>query len=254
MVYLDDVGVDRWDEERIFLKGWVRGIVPGDEICVVFLYPGSSVHHSIPSMVSEVQYLYFKGSSGDYDLAKNGRYIPRGIDGVYAVRIIDVSGRCENWLRERDLTSFLFVYEPVPVLPDIFQYQVIFDLEDPLLGDYKYLLEEQYEKHAGVAAWYVERGVRDCFTRLQAVGGTGDHAWKTGWLCQAVEYGPSPCAPLPYWLCPWPSPETIYFRGECSCSEFRNTLQPLGIPCWHLIAARKFWGDKPWYCPYVQCP
>jgi len=254
MVYLDGVGVDHWDEERIFLKGSVRGIVPGDEICVVFMYPASSIHHNILSTISEVQYIYFKGTSGDYDLADRGRYIPRGIDGMYAVRIVDVSGTCENWSGERGITPFLFVYEPVPVPPVIFQYEVIFDFEDPRLGDYKALLEAEYAKYEAADQWLVTPVEPDCFSQLEPIigGKSGDR--ETGWLCQAVEYGPSPCAPLPYWLCPWPSPETIYMRGECSCDLFQEELQPLGIPCAHLIAAMNWYAGKPVYCPYVQCP
>jgi len=212
-----------------------------------------------------ITFLIKKWDGEEYVLVKTGGCPHRTslyylqVGGMYEVVPLLAADLSDSWERP-DAVRFtactewiVFVYRRIRVEP-LFQYQVIFDLEDPLLGRYRHLLEEQYEKHAGVAAWYVERGVRDCFTRLQAVGGIGDYAWETGWFCQAVEYGPSPCAPLPYWLCPWPSPETIYFRGECSCSEFRNTLQPLGIPCWHLIAARKFWGDEPWYCPYVQCP
>ena len=254
MVYLDGIGVDRWEEERIYLKGWVRGIVPGDEICVVFLYPGSSTHHNIPSTVSEVQYIYFKGSSGDYDLAANRRHIPRGIDGNYAVRIIDVLGTCENWLRERDLAVFLFVYEPPPVLPDIFQYQVIFEIEDPIIEDYRHLLEDEYEKYWAAGWREVTHEDPDCFPRVALHGGGIDETPHSVWLCQAIEYGPSPCAPVPWWLCPWPSPETIYMRGECDCDHFKDTLQPLGIPCAHLIAALAWYAGKPAYCPYIKCP
>jgi len=194
------------------------------------------------------------GSVGEYSTL---HYLEEG-SSYKAVPIL-AADLSDSWERPDDIEfvacteTVVFVYRRIVIGPR-FQYQVIFDLEDPDLGDNRHLLEAEYTKHAGVAAWYVERGVRDCFTRLQAYGGTGDGNWETGWLCQAVEYGPSPCAPLPYWLCPWPSPETIYFRGECSCSHFREVLQPLGIPCYHLIAARKFWGDEPWYCPYVKCP
>jgi len=135
----------------------------------------------------------------------------------------------------------------------LFQYQVIFDLEDPDLGRYKYLLEAEYAKYEAADQWLVTHVDPDCFNQLEPIvdGESGDR--EIGWLCQAVEYGPSPCAPLPWWLCPWPSPVTIYLRGGCSCSNFREVLQPLGIPCCHLIAALKWYAGKPAYCPYVQC-
>ena len=254
MVYLDGVGIDYRDGDKIYLKGSVSGIVTSDEICVVFLYPGSSTHHNIPSTVSERQYIYFKDASGDYDLAANGRYIPFVNEGNYAVRIIDVSGTCENWIRERGIMVFLILEEVVPELPDIFQYQVIFDLANPLLGDNKYLLEAEYAKFEAAGWREVTHEDPDCFPLVALHGGDVPETPQAVWLCQAIEYGKSPCDPLPYWLCPWPSPETIYFRGECSCDHFQEVLQPLGIPCCHLIAALKWYAGKPAYCPYVQCP
>jgi len=254
MVYLDGVHVDYRDEEKYFLRGVVRGIVSGDEICVVFLYPRYSTHYNIPSTVSEVQYIYFKGTSGDYDLAANGRYIPIGEDGVYAVRIIDVSGTCENWSGVRDNVSILLVLADVPELPTLFQYEIMFDLEDPRLGDNKSLLEAEYAKFEAAGWKEITHEDPDCFPVIALHGGGIDETPRECWLCQAVEYGKSPCHPLPFWLCPWSSPETIYFRGDCTCSNFRDTLQPLGIPCMHLIAALKWYAGKPAYCPYVECP
>lgn len=254
MVYLDGVGIDYRDGDKVHLKGSVRGIVASDEICVVFLYPGDSTHHNIPSTVSEVQYIYFKGSAGDYDLAAWGRYIPFEDEGNYTVRIIDVSGNCENWSGERDIKVILIIEEEVPELPDIFQYQVIFDLANPLLGDNLWRLEAEYVKFEAAGGWKITHEDPDCFPLIQGLHGGVDETPQSGWLCQAIEYGKSPCAPLPYWLCPYPTPETVYFRGECSCAEFKDTLQPLGIPCWHLIAALKWYDGKPAWCPYVQCP
>jgi len=142
----------------------------------------------------------------------------------------------------------------VAVVPAIFQYEVIFDLTHPALVDTRALLEAEYAKYYKATAWNITPADPDCFDRLQALGGGLDQTWETGWLCQAIEYGESPCAPLPYWLCPLPTPETIYFRGECTCSNFKDNLQHLGIPCMHLIAARIYYGNNPPYCPYIPCP
>jgi len=136
----------------------------------------------------------------------------------------------------------------------LFQYEVIFDLGHPALADTRALLEAEYAKYYKATAWNITPADPDCFDRLQALGGGLDQTWETGWLCQAIEYGESPCAPLPYWLCPLPTPETIYMRGECTCSNFRDNLQHLGIPCMHLIAARIYYGNEPPWCPYIPCP
>lgn len=105
-VYLDGVGIDYWVGNKAYLKGHIRNIVTSDEICVVFMYPGLSTHQAILSTKSTTQYIYLKDTSGDYDLAANERYIPFDNDGTYAVRIIDVSGNCEDWSGERDLIGF----------------------------------------------------------------------------------------------------------------------------------------------------
>lgn len=103
---LDGVGIDYWVGNKAYLKGHIRNIVTSDEICVVFMYPGLSTHQAILSTKSSTQYIYLKDTSGDYDLAANERYIPFDNDGTYAVRIIDVSGNCEDWSGERDITGF----------------------------------------------------------------------------------------------------------------------------------------------------
>ena len=253
MVSLDDVEVDYWDGDKMHLKGSVCGMVPGDEICVVFIYPGVSTHHNIPSTVSELQYMYFKGASGDYDLAANGRYIPYVNDGNYAVRIIDVSGTCENWTGERDLTTFLIVKEEEPVRPDLFQYQLIFEQWRFDDAHRRTLLDAEYRKYWGVGGWLIAPSDPDCFDAIRPDPPAGDGISRTGWLCQAIEYGESGCWPLPWWACPGETPRTIYFRGECSCDHFRETLQPLGVPCYHLIKAKNWYGSTVPYCPYIQC-
>jgi hypothetical protein len=103
-IHLDGVGIKYWDKNKAFLRGWIRDIVPSDEICVVFMFPGSSIHHAIPSTKSSIRYIYLKNMSGNYDLAANERYIPFEHPGNYGIRIIDVSGNCEHWSKERDLT------------------------------------------------------------------------------------------------------------------------------------------------------
>lgn len=117
-LYLDEIGLDHWEGNKAFLKGAIRGIQESDEICVVFMYPGHSDHNAILSTTSSIQYIYFNGSSGDYDLAAASRYIPYVNQGTYAVRIIDVSGNCENWSRERDITGFTLIAEMtlIPVI------------------------------------------------------------------------------------------------------------------------------------------
>jgi len=112
MVYLDGVGIDRRDGDKIYLAGSVKGIIPSDEICVVFMYPGSSVHQPILSTKSTIQYIYIKNQSGDYNFATNERYIPYENDGWYAVRIIDVVLNCENWTGQRDIALFVVSAPP----------------------------------------------------------------------------------------------------------------------------------------------
>lgn len=112
---LDGVGLDYWEGNKAFLKGCIRNIVTSDEICVVFIYPGLSTHQAIPSTESTIQYIYLKDTSGDYDLAANSRYIPFENAGYYTVRIIDVSGNCENWSGERDFTVFALTAEMIHV-------------------------------------------------------------------------------------------------------------------------------------------
>ena len=254
MVSLENVAIDFWDGDEIHLKGSVSGIVTSDEICVVWIAPGISTHHNIPSTVSEVQYMYFKGSSGDYDLATNGRYIPYVKDGCYAVRIVDVSGTCENYADERDIKILTIHKEEVPELPDIFQYQLIFEQADLDDAYRRGLLDDEYAKYSAIGGWLISQSDPDCFDVIRPDAPAGDGISREGWLCQAVEFGPSGCWPLPWWACPHETEKTIYFRGECSCDHFQEVLQPLGIPCYHLIRAKKWYGSTVPYCPYIQCP
>jgi len=142
----------------------------------------------------------------------------------------------------------------VSVVRSQFQYELIFDVTDSRLGHNKSLLEAEYAKFEAAGWREVTHEDPDCFPLVALHGGGVDETPHDVWLCQAVEYGKSPCAPLPYWLCPWPSAEKTYFRGECDCDDFRERLQPLGIPCCHLIAALKWYAGTPAYCQYVECP
>jgi hypothetical protein len=135
-----------------------------------------------------------------------------------------------------------------------FQYQIIFNLDHPKVSSNRALLEVEYAKLEGATSIEVTQEDPDCFPRVVLGGGDCDGISHVCWLCQAIEYGRSPCWPLPWYLCPYPSPETIYMRGECDCDYFRNTLRPLGIPCSHLVAAFRWYSGEPAWCGYIQCP
>jgi len=240
-----DVAVSRRYGERLYLSGTIEGIVEDDEICVYFSRPGDDGIRNLTS--DTLDYLYFKGASGSYDLGANNRYIEFERAGYHWLQIWDVVGNCETPLVKR--AEWLMNIE----LPR-FQYQVIFDLADPDLGDNLYLLQAEYAKYAAAGSWFVSHDKPDCFTQIQPINTPEDDTPQSGWLSLGVEFGVSPCAPIPYYLCPFPTPQTQYWRGECSCDHFRNTLQPLGIPCSHLIAAMNWYLGEPAWSKYIQCP
>ena len=240
-----NVAVSRRYGNRLYLSGFLDEIVSSDEICVYYRRPGDTGIRNLKSDTSD--YLYFKGTSGNYDLGADGRYIEFERSGYHWLKAWDVSGNCESLLLER--ASWLMNI----TLPR-FQYQVIFNLDDPDLIGNLWRLEAEYSKFDAAGSWFVNHEDPDCFTHVQPINTPHDDTRQTVWLNLAVEYGESPCAPIPYYLCPFPTPQTQYWRGECSCAEFRTTLQPLGIPCSHLIAAMKWYAGKPAYSPYVVCP
>lgn len=254
MVTLDGVGVDRYSKDKVFLCGVIRDIIETDELCVTFMYPGLGVHENISSTTSELQYMYFKGSSGDYDLAANGRYIPYLKDNRHTIHVNDVIGDCEHISTRRAFCELWVTMPELPELPDIFQYQLIFNQAEFDDAYRRRLLDDEYAKYSVVGGWLISPSDPDCFDVIRPDAPAGDGISREGWLCQAVEFGPSGCWPLPWWACPHETEKTIYFRGECSCDHFKDTLQPLGIPCYHLIKAKKWYGSTVPYCPYIKCP
>lgn len=240
-----NVAVSRRYGNRLYLSGSIDDIVSSDEICIYYVRPGDEGIRNLKSDTSD--YLYFNGTSGSYDLGVNNRYIEFERAGYHWLKAWDVSGSCEAPISER--ASWLMDI----VLPR-FQYQVIFDLGDPDLGDNLWRLEAEYAKFEAAGSWFVHHEDPDCFPTIQPINTPEDDTRRTGWLSLAVEFGTSPCHPLPYYLCPFPTPQTQYWRGECNCDEFLTTLQPLGIPCSHLIAALKWYSGKTPYCKYIECP
>lgn len=240
-----DVAVSRRYGGRLYLSGTIENIIESDEICVYYKRQSDEGIRNLKSDTSE--YLYFSGASGSYDLGVNNRYIEFDRSGLYWLKIFDVDGNCETPVLER--ASWLMDI----VLPK-FQYQLIFDLEDTDLGDNLWRLEAEYAKYEAVGWWEITHEDPDCFTSIAGHGDGVDETPQSGWLSLGVEFGASPCAPIPYYLCPLPTPQTQYWRGECSCDEFRNTLQPLGIPCSHLIAAMNYYAGDPAWSRYVECP
>lgn len=240
-----DVAISRRYGERLYLSGTIDEISESDEICVYFSRPGDTGIRNLKSDTSD--YLYFKGASGSYDLGANNRYIEFERAGYHWLQIWDVVGNCETPILKR--AEWLMNI----VLPR-YQYQLIFDLEDDDLGDNLYLLEAEYAKYEAAGSWFINHDDPDCFERIQPINTPEDDTPQSGWLSLGVEFGESPCAPIPYYLCPLPTPQTQYWRGECSCDLFKNTLQPLGIPCSHLIAAMKWYSGEPAWSKYIQCP
>jgi hypothetical protein len=244
-VVFSAVHVSRRYGERLYLSGSIENIAEADEICVYFSRPGDTGIRNLKSDTSD--YLYFKGASGSYDLGANNRYTEFERAGYHWLQIWDVVGNCETPILKR--AEWLMNI----VLPR-YQYQLIFDLEDDDLGDNLYLLEAEYAKYEAAGSWFINHDDPDCFERIQPINTPEDDTPQSGWLSLGVEFGESPCAPIPYYLCPLTTPRTQYWRGECSCDLFKSTLQPLGIPCSHLIAAMNWYSGEPAWSKYIQCP
>ena len=240
-----NIAVSRRCGSRLYLSGTIEDITESDEICVYYKRPGDTGVRNLKSDTSD--YLYFKGASGSYDLGANNHYLEFVRSGYHWLEIWNVSGNCETPILQR--VAWL-----INLSAPRFQYQVIFDLDDPDLGDNRYLLEAEYATFEAAGGWRITHEDPDCFPLLVGHGGGVDETPQSGWLSLGVEFGESPCAPIPYYLCQLPTPQTQYWRGECSCDLFKGTLQPLGIPCWHLIAAKAWYsGETPW-SDYVKCP
>ena len=229
---------------KFYLQGEIRNIVEADEICLMYSRPLSADLLNLPSSI--VGYTYLKGTAGTYSLESGAKYIEFSASGYYIFELWRVSGTCET-RTEKVAEYFLNLEAPK------YQYQLYFDLDAAEISLYRHLLQAEYDKYEAAKPWTVVPEKPDCFSQIEPSALYPGGTFGSGWLCQAVEYGKSPCAPLPYWLCSVSSPETIYMRGECSCSDFLTNLQPLGIPCMHLIAAMAHYGNSPPYCPYIQC-
>jgi len=229
---------------KFYLKGQILNIKETDELCLMYSRPGSADLLNLPSQI--VPYTYLKGTSGTYDLESGEKFMEFSASGYYIFELWRVSGSCET-RTEKVAESFLNLEAPK------YQYQLYFDLGAPEIASHRHLLQAEYDKFNEAMPWTVEPEGKDCFRRLDPSALYPGGTFATGWLCQAGEFIASGCSPLPWWVCPDQTEWDIYMRGECSCSDFVENLQPLGIPCMHLIAAKAYYGDNPPYCPYKPC-
>jgi len=240
-----NIAVSRRYGSRLYLSGTIEDITESDDICVYYKRPGDTGVRNLKSDTSD--YLHFSGASGSYDLGANNHYLEFERSGYHWLEIWNISGDCETPVLQR--IAWL-----IDLSAPRFQYQVIFDLEDPDLGDKRYLLEAEYATFEAAGGWEITHEDPDCFPLIAGHGGGVDETPRAGWLSLGVEFGESGCWPLPWQMCPDLTPQTQYWRGECNCDHFLNTLQPLGIPCWHLIAAMKWYSGKPAWSEYSKCP
>ncbi len=241
---LSEISTIRRHGSKFYLQGEISNIKETDELCLMYSRPGSADLLNLRSQI--VDYTYLKGTSGTYRLESGEKYIEFSASGYYIFELWRVSGDCET-RTEKVADSFLNLEAPK------YQYQLYFDVDAPEIAGSRHLLQAEYDKYNDAKPWTVVAEGNDCFSRivpsaLYSGGGVFD-----AWLCQAGEFLASGCSPLPWWVCPSLTDWDIYMRGECSCSDFRENLQPLGIPCFHLIAAKAYYGDDPPYCPYKPC-
>jgi hypothetical protein len=229
---------------KFYLQGEILNIKKSDEICLMYSRPGSAALLNLPGEILPQTYL--AGTSGTYNLESGGKYLEFSASGYYIFELWRVSGSCET-RTEKVAEYFLKLEAPT------YQYQLYFDLDAPEIASNRHLLQAEYDKFNAAKPWTIVTEGVDCFERLQPSTLYAGGSFETGWLCQAGEFLASGCSPLPWWMCPSLTDWDIYMRGECSCSDFKENLQPLGIPCMHLIAAREHYGSEPPYCPYVQC-
>lgn len=229
---------------KFYLQGEIQNIVADDEICLMYSRPGSADLLNLPGMV--LDYTYLHGTAGTFGLQVGGKFIDFSASGYYIFELWRVSGTCGT-RTEKVAEYFLKLEAPK------YQYQLYFDLDAPEIASNRHLLQGEYDKYNAAKPWTVVPEGEDCFSRIEPSAMYPGGSVGTGWLCQAGEFLSSGCSPLPWWMCPSWTDWDIYMRGECSCSDFRDILQPLGIPCMHLIAAKEYYGDNPPYCPYKVC-
>ncbi len=241
---LSGIGTIRRHGSKFYLQGEIRNIKETDEICLMYSRPGSAALLNLPGDLLPQTYL--TGTSGTYNLESGGKYFEFSASGYYIFELWRVAASCET-RTEKVAEYFLRLEAPT------YQYQLYFDLDAPEIADSRHLLQAEYDMFNEARPWTVVPEGVDCFERLQPSTLYAGGSFETGWLCQAGEFLASGCSPLPWWMCPSLTDWDIYMRGECSCSDFKENLQPLGIPCMHLIAAKEYYGDKTPYCPYVQC-
>lgn len=241
---LSEISTIRRYGSKFYLQGEIRNIREVDELCLMYSRPGSADLLNLRSQI--VDYAYLRGTSGTYSLESGEKFIEFSASGYYIFELWRVSGNCET-RTERVAESFLNLEAPK------YQYQLYFDLDAPEIASYRHLLQGEYDKYNAAKPWTVVPEGTDCFSRIEPSALYSGSGVFDAWLCQAAEPDTWRMDPLPWWLAPSLTDWDIYMRGECSCSDFRQNLQPLGIPCFHLIAAREYYGSEPPHCPYVQC-
>lgn len=241
---LENIGIARRYGDLLYLKGLIIDIVETDDLCIFYSRPGDADLYHVAAEGSK--YLHIENYLGNYDFEAEGRYIKFSMPGRYILELWRVDGGCSVLVERVSQYAFDFAAPP-------FQYQLIFDLDSPYLGESKSLLEQSYADNAKSDAWQRQELMRDCWRFKGRFGGVWESEWANCWLCSAIEFGASGCPPLSWRECPDLTPREEYFRGECDCDEFSGTLSALGIPCKHLIEMMDALGGKPLRCPYVSC-
>jgi len=240
-----DVAISRRWGDKLYLSGRLEHITTSDEICIMYMRPGSTDRLNLKGDDSD--YTYFKNVDGSFIFENHAKYLDFNASGHYILEAWDVTDDCETRSQKR-CDWFLKVTQPK------YQYQLYFDPADPALGDNAYLLQEQIDLYNAYKPYGIIRKDPDCFSGMLGDNQPSPRQSASGWLCQAAEFLSSGCSPFPWWMCRDLTEWDIYMRGECSCDAFQEGLKDLGIPCHHLIAMHEAYGAKPPYCPYIQCP
>jgi len=239
-----DVAISRRWGDKLYLSGKLEHIQASDEICVMYSRPGGGGLLNLKGAI--LDYTYLKGVVGQLTFDTGGKYLEFLSSGYYIFEAWDVTDDCETRSQKRASWT-LNVTQPK------YQYQLIFDVEDPTLGDNAYLLQAEWDKYNASKPYGITTGKPDCFSDVFGYNEPAPKTSESGWLCQAGEFLSSGCSPLPWWMCRSRTEWDIYMRGECSCDAFQNGLGDLGIPCHHLIAIYERYAGEPPYCGYVKC-